>query len=103
VIDFFEWTDKGNYSFANIVNLKAVGKFLCRGINANINNSTIKIKEVLAGGVIKINGGTILLEYNSDTNAIFPLAHGTVSGYTDYSELWLSNLSIEIDNDDPLL
>ena len=101
LIDTFEWTDSGGYSYASVINLKSIDKFLCRGINAAITNSTIKITEVLTGGIIKITGGTILVNYNPINNKVSSLVHGVSSGYSGYSELWLSNLNIKIDSDDP--
>lgn len=100
MIDYFEWTDKGGYSYANVSNLTSNTKFLVRGINANITNSTLKIKDVFAGGVIKISNSTILLSYNSDTNLITSMQHSAVSGYDSYSELWLSDTVISIDSND---
>lgn len=100
MIDYFEWTDKGGYSYANVSNLTSNTKFLVRGINANITNSTLKIKDVFAGGVAKISNSTILLSYNSDTNSITSMQHSAVSGYDGYSELWLSDTVISIDSND---
>lgn len=98
-----EWTDKGGYSYANIVNCVVRNKFLTRGIHVNATNCTLKVTEIFAGGIIKINGGTILLNYDAVANAVTPCSHGQVTGYTEYSEMWLSNMDIRIDNDDPAL
>ena len=98
-----EWTDTGGYSFANIVNCDVKRKFLTRGVHVNATNCRLKVPEVFSGGIIKINGGTLLLNYNPDTNQVTPCLHGYVSGGTAYSEMWLSDLDIRIDNDDPAL
>lgn len=98
-----EWTDKGGYSYANIVNCVARNKFLTRGVHVNATNCTLKVPEIFAGGIIKINGGTILLNYDPATNSVSPCSHGQVTGYTEYSEMWLSNLDVRIDSDDPAL
>lgn len=102
-IDVVEWTDKGDYSFANLVNVNVKRKFLTRGVQGEATNCTLKITENMTGGKINIKGGTILLDYNPVTNAITPLVHATASGYTGYSELWLSDSSIKIDSDDPAI
>lgn len=99
-IDSFEWTDKGGYSFANVVNLTCSDKFLVRGVNVNATNSTLMIRENITEGIVKITGGTILLKYDATTNAISQFVHGTATGYTDYGELWLSNLDIKINSPD---
>ncbi len=100
-IDVVEWTDGGDYSFANLVNVSVKRKFLVRGVQCGAINCTLKITENIAGGKVNIKGGTILLDYDPTTNAITPLVNATASGITGYSELWLSDLSIKIDSDDP--
>lgn len=100
-IDTFEWTDRGGYSFASVTNLSCVDKLLTRGIHANIVNCMFTPKGTFSDGIIKILNSTVLLKYDAITNRVEPLTHGFVSGYTAYSELWLNNVNIRIDSDDP--
>lgn len=100
-IDAFEWTDKGGYSYANVVNLTCSYKLLTRGINLNATGCTFRVPDFFKEGTIRMNLCTILLPYDSETNTVTPLYHHNIGTEQAYGEFWLSNSSINIDSPDP--
>lgn len=100
-IDIVEFTDRGGYTFLNCTNLTCKTKFLTRGMQVKVSNSTLKMTQVNTAQEMIMTGCSVLCDYDAGTNVVTPFTFGFVTGATLPYKLIAIGCSFKIDSDDP--
>jgi Pectate lyase superfamily protein len=102
IVDKFEFTDSGGFSFINVSRLKSKS-FLVRGVQGQFTDSVITFDGGVSNGNLKFSKCNILIKYDSTSNSLIPAQFGIVAGATENYTFEFELCQFTIDNSDTSL